>query len=112
MLVHGKHALKLFAFVDTGASYCLFQRSHGEGLGLEIESGEPSVFATATGRVEAFGHLVHIAVFDMRFESMVYFFADARIKKNLLGRIGWLNRVRIGSVDHDAEIYLSPYDAE
>jgi hypothetical protein len=43
---------------------------------------------------------------------MVYFFADERINKNLLGRIGWLDRVRFGLVDHDEELYLAPYDFE
>ncbi len=32
---------------------------------------------------------------------MVYFFADERSNKNLLGRTGWLNRVRFGLVEHD-----------
>jgi hypothetical protein len=41
---------------------------------------------------------------------MVYFFADERINKNLLGRIGWLDRIRLGLVDHDGELYLAPYD--
>jgi hypothetical protein len=43
---------------------------------------------------------------------MVYFAADEHIKKNLLGRIGWLDRVRIGLIDYDHEIYLGPYDFE
>jgi hypothetical protein len=42
----------------------------------------------------------------------VYFFADERINKNLLGRVGGLDRVRFGLVDHDQELYLAPYDFE
>ena len=41
---------------------------------------------------------------------MVYFFADERIRKNLLGRTGWLDRVRFGLVDHDQSLFLAPYD--
>jgi hypothetical protein len=37
--------------------------------------------------------------------------ADPAIKKNLLGRTGWLNRIRLGIVDHDRELYLAPYDS-
>ena len=44
--------------------------------------------------------------------SMVYFFADPMIAKNVLGRVGWLDRVRLGLVDHDSELYLAPYDDE
>lgn len=29
---------------QTGASNCLFQREHGELIGLEIESGQPKTF--------------------------------------------------------------------
>lgn len=41
---------------------------------------------------------------------MVFFFADAEIAKNVLGRRGWLDRVRIGIVDHDQLPYLANYD--
>jgi hypothetical protein len=41
---------------------------------------------------------------------MVYFFGDERINKNLLGRAGWLDRIRLGLVDHDGELYLASYD--
>ncbi len=43
-------------------------------------------FRTATGRVQASGHLVTIETLGLNFESVVYFFADVRINKNLLGR--------------------------
>jgi hypothetical protein len=105
-------AIDLLAVVDTGAAHCLFQRERGELLNLDIESGEPKIFSTATGRIEMFGHTVEVQTFDLRFESLVYFFADERINKNLLGRIGWLDRVRLGIVDHDQRIYLAAYDLE
>ncbi len=41
---------------------------------------------------------------------MVYFFADEHISKNLLGRTGWLDRVRLGIVDYDQQLYLAEYD--
>lgn len=49
---------------------------------------------------------------DIAFESMVYFFADERIKRNLLGRAGWLDRVRLGLVDYDRVLYLAGYDTD
>jgi hypothetical protein len=77
-----------------------------------IEAGDPKIFSTATGRVNAFGHMVSLEVLDLKFESMVYFFADERIHKNLLGRSGWLDRIRLGLLDHDHELYLAAYDFE
>jgi hypothetical protein len=110
VLRSGVEVVDLLARIDTGASNCLFQRELGEMLKLEIETGEPKTFSTATGSVAAFGHFVSLSVLDIEFESMVYFFADERINKNLLGRAGWLDRVRFGLIDHDQELYLAPYD--
>jgi len=67
-------------------------------------------FQTATGRVEAFGHRVTIETLGLNFESVVYFFADERINKNLLGRLGWLDRIRLGLIDDDGLLYVAPYD--
>ena len=110
ILRNGKEATDVLAFVDTGASNCLFEREHGELLGLEIETGQPKTFWTATGRVETFGHLVALEVLGLSMESMVYFFAEESINKNLLGRTGWLDRIRFGLVDHDQTLYLAAYD--
>jgi hypothetical protein len=44
--------------------------------------------------------------------STVHFFADASINKNVLGRVGWLDRVRLALVDHETTMYLAPYDTE
>jgi hypothetical protein len=79
-------------------------------LKLEIEAGEHRVFRSVTGGVEVFGHIVELDVLGLTVESMVYFFGDERINKNLLGRIGWLDRIRLGLVDHDGELYVGPYD--
>jgi hypothetical protein len=65
-------------------------------LNLEIEEGEPKMFWTATGHVEAFGHVVQIEFADLSVESTAHFFADERIHENLLGRTGWLDRLRLG----------------
>jgi hypothetical protein len=110
VLSNGIRKVGLLANVDTGAGNCLFERTHGEVLNLEIEKGQHAWFGTATGRVEAFGHVVQIEFADLSVESTVYFFADERIHKNLLRRRGWLDRIRFGLVDHDLSLYLAPYD--
>jgi hypothetical protein len=43
-------------------------------LDLDVEAGDPMAFRTATGRVEAFGHLITIETLGLNFESVVYFF--------------------------------------
>ena len=111
ILSSGAESVKLPAYVDTGASHCLFERGHAEVLNLDVEAGDPTAFRTATGWVDAFGHLVTLETLALRFESVVYFFADEAINRNLLGRIGWLDRIRLGLVDHDGELYIAPYNA-
>ena len=109
-LSSGEERIKLLSHVDTGATHCLFERRHAELMNLDVEAGDPRAFRTATGRVEAFGHLVTIETLGLSFESVVYFFADERINKNLLGRLGWLDRIRIGVIDYDGLLYLASYD--
>ena len=41
---------------------------------------------------------------------MVYFFEDYAITRNLLGRIGWLDRIRFGLIEQDQTVYLAAYD--
>lgn len=108
----GARTVDVLAYIDTGASDCLFERIVGETLRLDVEAGEPRGFATAAGRVQTFGHSVIIETLDLRIESMVYFFADENVKKNLLGRRGWLDRLRFGLVEHDQVLYLAPYDLD
>ena len=45
----GDDAVHPLGYLDTGASHCLFERRHGELLGLDIESGDRTVFGMATG---------------------------------------------------------------
>jgi len=106
----GAEAVQLFASVDTGADFCLFERGFAEALLIELERGTPLDFTTVAGNFRAYGHELTLAVLGVEVHALVYFFEDATIRRNVLGRNGWLNRVRLGLVDHDSLIYLSAYD--
>ena len=112
ILRSGDASAWLTAKIDTGASHCLFERGQGEILGLDIESGERKFFSTVTGRLDTFGHVVQIETLGVLVDSMVYFFADEVITKSVLGRTGWLDRIRLGIVDYDRTLYLAAYDRE
>jgi hypothetical protein len=99
------------ASVDTGASFSLFGTEIAEALGLDLTTGVRQRFRTANSGFEAYGHEVQLMAFGVTTESMVYFFADPMIDKNVLGRAGWLDRIRLGLVHHDNKIYLAPYDS-
>ena len=49
MLRLGNAAARTDAYLDTGATFCVFKRSLAEPLGLEVEKGEPLRLSTVTG---------------------------------------------------------------
>ena len=106
----GGKQVRLAASIDTGASFCLFGAEIAEALGITLERGVRTRFRTANSGFEALGHEVGIDVLGVATNAMVYFFSDPMIDKNVLGRTGWLDRVRLGLVHHDSKVYLAPYD--
>jgi predicted DNA-binding antitoxin AbrB/MazE fold protein len=109
VLRSGGNVVDLVASLDTGASYCLFEGAYATELGLDLHSGVRKRFRTANSNFDAYGHEVEIDAFGIVTHSLVFFFADASIVKNVLGRGGWLDRVRVGIVDHDCTLFLAPY---
>jgi hypothetical protein len=101
--------LTIPAKVDTGASCCIFARENCEQLGLHLEAGMRQVFGTATGTFVAYGHEVSLSVGDFEFDTIAFFPVDAEIRRNVLGRFGWLDRVVLGLVDYEGRLYLSRY---
>jgi len=100
------------AKIDTGSTYCVFERGHGERLGLDIEKGERQTIGTTVGSFIAFGHWVTLRVENFTFDLMVFFAQNESHRRNVLGRNGWLDRVVIGINDYDGKLYLSRYESE
>ena len=109
-LSFGAETVRLQAKVDSGADGCIFARTHGERLGLDIEDGQPTRFRTAAGGFPTYGHEVTLSVLGIETVATVYFAADPHFSTNVLGHIGWLNRVRLGLVDYEGRLYLSDYN--
>ncbi len=112
LLRSGTLTQRLWAKVDTGSSYCVFQREIGEALGLDIESGLEEWIGTQTGSMRVFGHEVTLETLWVSFHSMVYFAAHYGLPRNVLGRFGWLQRLKFGLVDYEAKLYLGLYSQE
>ena len=106
----GGNKIELLVKVDTGASDCLFERAYGEALGLRVEEGARRAYSTANSRFEAYGHEVSIQVLGTETTATVYFFADPSIERNVLGRRGWLDRLRFGLVDYEQLVYIADYN--
>ncbi|MDQ3256682.1 MAG: retropepsin-like domain-containing protein [Acidobacteriota bacterium] len=109
-LSHAQARTRVLAKLDTGASLCIFQREHGEALGLDIEHGAPQRIATATGSFLAYGHELMLTVPGLELNITAYFAGLHGFPRNVLGRRGWLDQVRIALIDYDGKLYLSHYN--
>ena len=96
--------------LDPGSTFCIFQASIGRKLGFEIERGLVKRIGTVTGSFSVYGHEATLTVLGIETTSTVYFATDENFPVNVLGRVGWLNRVRLGLVDYDSRLYLSDYN--
>jgi hypothetical protein len=96
--------------LDTGASFCIFQREYGDMLGLNVEQGLEERIATPTGAFLAYGHEVLLSTLGHEFLVTVYFASFHGFIRNVLGRHGWLNKVQFGIIDYDGKLYISAYD--
>lgn len=95
------------AKLDTGCTGCIFERAHGEALGLAVEGGSLKRFRTATGNFPAYGHMVTLVVEEFEFEALVYFAADHFFDRNVVGQHGFLNHLLIGLDDYAGRLYLN-----
>ncbi len=106
----GDESREVNAKIDTGAENCIFERKHGERLGVEIESGREQIFSTAAGIFTAYGHDLKFSVLDIETVSTVYFAKEESFTRNVLGRQGWLDRVKLGLIDYEGKLFLSEYN--
>jgi predicted aspartyl protease len=108
-LFYADKEVEFDAKIDTGSTFCVFQRLHGELLGLEIEKGIPADISTATGSFRAYGHELTLTVLGIETVSTVYFAESDYFDRNVLGRIGWLDRVKLGLIEQEGKLFLSEY---
>lgn len=108
----GGQEVRADAYVDTGATYCVFRREIALSLGIDVEEGTPLRVGTVTGGFDAYGHTLTLETLGYSFDVTVYFAAHEGLPRNVLGRRGWLDHVRLGLVDHDGRLYLSGYEDE
>ncbi len=101
--------VEIEAKVDTGAENCIFERRHGETLGLEIESGAEKLFSTATAPFTTYGHEVTMLVLGIETYATVYFAKEESFTRNVLGRQGFLDHVKLGLIDYEGKLLLSAY---
>ncbi len=111
-LVAGEGQTTCGAKLDLGADCCYFSREHAEELGLQVTAGVPLRVETnhPDQPMIFYGHEIKIQALGYDIDSLVYFWEQYRLPRNLLGRAGWINRFRLGIIEHDSELYISHYD--
>jgi voltage-gated potassium channel Kch len=70
----------------------------------------PLRFSTAMNSFDAYGHTVTLETLGYSFDVTVYFAAEESFTRNVLGRRGWLDQVRLGLVEYESKLYLSRYN--
>ena len=93
--------------LDTGSTLCVFQRRYAEMLGLDVETGDLEVIRTATGKFIAYGHEVTLTVANLEWDATVYFAKDENFPVNVVGRVGFIDRLKIGLNDYEQFLFLS-----
>lgn len=106
----GSVSAEVEAGVDTGSSHCVFRRADATLLGIDVDGGLPQMVHTVAGSFLTYAHEVVLVALGVETTTPVYFAADENFSRNVLGRQGWLDRVRLGLVDYDGKLYLSAYD--
>ncbi len=98
------------AKLDSGSVFCILQRHYAKLLKLDLEAGISQRIRTATGSFLAYGHEIIISIEGIEWQATVLFAADEYFPVNVVGRIGFLDHLRIGLVDYEQTLYFSPYD--
>lgn len=93
---------------DPGSEFCLFQREIADRLNLDVESGFPQRMSSIGWTFDAYGHHLTLQFLGLTIESMVFFAAHYGLPRNLLGRIGCMDRMLIGLDVYQELLYLNP----
>lgn len=96
--------------LDTGSDFCVFQRQYAQALNITLEDGEAQRIRTAVGSFLAYGHELTLRVDDLEWQATIYFAAPDEFPVNVVGRTGFLDRLRFGLVDYEQLLYLSAYN--
>lgn len=106
----GDRTVGLTARLDTGAADCVFDSFFAEVLGIQVNGGDCRTYRTVAGSFVAYGHEVTLRTLGLEWSATVYFYAAATPRNNFIGRRGWLDRVRLGLVHYDQQLYLGHYN--
>jgi hypothetical protein len=111
ILSKNSHNIPAKAKLDTGSTFCIFQKQYAELLNIEIEKGEQEIIRTATGKFIVYGHELVLKIKNLEWETTVYFVPDEQFPVSVLGRIGFLDRLQIGLIDYEQLLFIDSLES-
>lgn len=107
-LFAGNRVVEADSKFDPGADFCLFQREIAERLNLDVERGLPLRMSSLGWSFDTYGHAITMKFLGITIESTVFFAGAPGLSRNLLGRIGCMDRLLVGLDVYQEILYLTP----
>ncbi|MEW6067295.1 MAG: retropepsin-like aspartic protease [Nitrospirota bacterium] len=86
----------IWAFVDSGAAYSVFEVSEAERLGVRMEEGKKMMIVVGDGSfIPVYFHKIPVQIGEEEFEAEVGFSSHLGIGFNLMGRKGIFDRFKV-----------------
>ncbi len=86
--IQGKEGWVEFkAFIDTGASYCLFHADVAEVLGIDVEKGEKDEMVVGDGNIlVVYIHFLPVSIAGKEFQAKIGFSKGIGVNMEIIGR--------------------------
>lgn len=86
----------VWAFVDSGATYSVFEASEAERLGIRLEEGKKMMIVVGDGSfIPVYLHKITVQIGEEEFETEIGFSSHLGIGFNLMGRRGIFDRFKV-----------------
>ncbi|MBM3130198.1 MAG: hypothetical protein FJ009_16435 [Chloroflexi bacterium] len=107
-LYHADRQTEDYAFVDSGATYSIFDLAVAERLGIDAFSGRHDSVIGMDGRLASiYLHTIGLEIGTFHLTAEVGFSEQLRIGFNLLGRHSVFNQLQFCFNDRDGELIVS-----
>lgn len=107
--LHGpKGSVRTLAQIDTGAAFCYFDGERASDLGFDLFAGSRIQLVSAMGRdTSARLHEVQLEFLGYRLRAVVAFSTEP-VRREILGRQGFLEHVQLGVRERQLTVLIEP----
>ena len=97
------------AFIDTGASYCLFHADEAEVLGIELEKGEKDEMIVGDGNaLTVYIHHLTISIAGKEFQAKIGFSKGIGVNMDIIGRKDIFNNFVVCFDEQENSVTFTP----